>query len=970
MPEKTLNKEQLQAIKHKTGPLLIIAGAGTGKTTVIVERVKHLIGTGQATPEEILALTFTEKAAQEMEERIDQVMPYGYTQMSITTFHSFCDRILRDESFHIGLSPNYKLATNVDRVALVKKHFFEFPIDYYRPLGNPHRFISAMLSHFDRLRDEDISPEDYEIFAKSLPDDLDGDLEKDGLTTKQYRELAQSYTFFQKLKLEANQLDFSDLISQTLRLFRERPNILQKYQKRFRYVLVDEYQDTNFTQNLLVNLLAGKQANLTVVADDDQSIYRWRGAAISNVMQFQKTYPKSQIVVLTQNYRSTKEILDSSYRLIQNNNPDRLEVQAKIDKKLKPFNRLRGSEPELIYCEQSADEADAVTKKIQSLLEAEHSKIEPRDIAILVRANNHAQPFIKSLTRAGLPFQFLGPNRLLDQPEIKELVSYLRLLRDPYDDQSFYRAVTMKVFDISPSEILWLTNFSRRQNLSLYSSCHKIVSPEFSFPPEISSAFPEKISGFLKIFKNHLEQVNKLTAGELLFSFLNDSGILKTILNYQSADDEIRAQNISKFFSKLKSFESSASDASVPAALDWLDLSVETGESPSAGEIDWSINNSINIMTIHASKGLEFPVVFLVNLVSQRFPSTEKGESLPIPDSLIKEILPGGDYHLQEERRLCYVGLTRAKSRLFLTAAKYYGDGKRPKKVSPFIPETLGEKYTTPEIVTGETGQISLLDWKIKDSAPVSNHSIVPIKVDYLSYSQIQTFKDCPLHYKAKYILRIPSPPSAASSFGNTIHKTMKDYFELIRNGEHPDILKIFSHNWTPEGYLNSFHAQAYFDKGQKYLSDYVSKNKTLVRPARLEDSFIVSLGAIKIGGKIDRVDILPDKNLEIIDYKTGTHPLDIKDAATNLQLSFYALAATLIPHPPYGLPPENITLSLYYFEDQSKISVTQTAEQLQHAREEILDFAGQIEKSDFKCSHSRICQSHCDYQSLCDLES
>src|SRR3990172_1389515 len=170
MPEKTLNKEQLQAIKHKTGPLLIIAG----------------VGTGQATPEEILALTFTEKAAQEMEERIDQVMPYGYTQMWITTFHSFCDRILRDESFHIGLSPNYKLATNVDRVALVKKHFFEFPIDYYRPLGNPHRFISAMLSHFDRLRDEDITPEDYEIFAKSLPHYLDCDVEKDGLTAKQY----------------------------------------------------------------------------------------------------------------------------------------------------------------------------------------------------------------------------------------------------------------------------------------------------------------------------------------------------------------------------------------------------------------------------------------------------------------------------------------------------------------------------------------------------------------------------------------------------------------------------------------------------------------------------------------------------------------------------------------------------------------------------------------------------------------
>jgi DNA helicase-2/ATP-dependent DNA helicase PcrA len=970
MSEKILNKEQLQAIKHKNGPLLIIAGAGTGKTTVIVERIKHLISSSLASPEEILALTFTEKAAAEMEERIDQAMPYGYTQMWITTFHSFCDRILRDEAFHIGLSPNYKLATNVDRVALVKKHLFEFPLDYYRPLGNPHRFISALLSHFDRLRDENIFPEDYEKFAKSLPDNPDNQPEEDCLTAKQYTELAQSYTLFQKLKLEGNLLDFSDLISYTLSLFEKRPNILQKYQRRFKFVLVDEYQDTNFTQNLLVNQLVGKPANLTVVADDDQSIYRWRGAAISNVLQFQKTYPKSKLVVLTRNYRSTQEILDSSYRLIQNNNPDRLEVRAKIDKKLKSYKHLHDSQPELIYCEQLADEADAVAKKIQSILTEKSPTIEPRDIAILVRANNHALPFIKSLAHLGIPFQFLGPNRLLDQPEIKELVSYLRLLRDPYDDQSFYRAIMTKIFNVSPSEILWLTNFSRRQNISLYSSCHKISLSGFPFPPEISPSFPEKISVFLKMFQTHLEQINKFTAGELLFSFLNDSGILKSIINYQSADDEIRAQNISRFFSKLKSFESSNTDASVPAILDWLDLSVETGESPSAGEIDWSLNNSVNIMTIHASKGLEFPVVFLVNLVSQRFPSTEKGESLPIPDILIKEILPQGDYHLQEERRLCYVGLTRAKSRLFLTAAKYYGDGKRPKKISPFVPETLGEKFLTPKVTAGEAVQPSLLDWQPSGSLSPSSVALNPIKVDYLSYSQIQTFKDCPLHYKAKYILRIPSPPSAASSFGNTIHRTMKDYFELIRNGEHPDILKIFSRNWTPEGYLNSFHAQAYFDKGQQYLRDFVVKNNTAIYPAKLEDSFIVSLGPIKIGGKIDRVDILPDKSLEIIDYKTGMHPLDIKKAATDLQLSFYALAATLIPHPPYGLPSGKIILSLYYFEDQSKISVTQTARQLQSAREEILDFAKQIEKSDFKCNHSRICQSHCDYRSLCDLES
>ena len=318
-----LNKEQLEAIKFGEGPLLIIAGAGTGKTTVITERVKYLIFSKKAKPQEILGLTFTEKAAREMEERVDIAMPYGYTQMWIMTFHSFCDKILRREALHIGLDPKYKLMTEAGSIQLLRNNIFKLDLNYFRPLGNPNKFLSGMLQHFSRLQDEDVSPDDYLKWLKKS----DPDFEK-------WEELSKAYKAYGEIKVKESVLDFGDVIIKTLKLFRDRPNILKEYQKQFKYVLIDEFQDTNYGESEVAILLAGKMKNINVVGDDDQSVYRFRGAAVSNIIQFRKSFPKTKVVVLTKNYRSTQEILDRSYDLIQHNNPDRLEVVDKIDKKL------------------------------------------------------------------------------------------------------------------------------------------------------------------------------------------------------------------------------------------------------------------------------------------------------------------------------------------------------------------------------------------------------------------------------------------------------------------------------------------------------------------------------------------------------------------------------------------------------------------------------------------------------------
>jgi DNA helicase II / ATP-dependent DNA helicase PcrA len=968
MPDKQLNPQQIEAITHGEGPLLIIAGAGTGKTTVVTERVKHLITQNKATPEQILALTFTEKAAREMEERIDMALPYGYAQMWTMTFHSFCDRLLRDEGIHIGINPGFKLISDTTATSMIRKHIFDWNLEYFLPLGNPNKFIAGILQHIGRLKDEDVSSDNYLTWVN------DGKFE-DELEKNKYQELSRIYKAYEDLKTKEGVMDFSDLICTTLQLFRSRPNILKNYQNRFKYILVDEFQDTNFAQNQLVNLLAGYNKNLTVVADDDQAIYRWRGAAISNVIQFRENYPTAKLVTLTLNYRSTQEILDRSYDLIQHNNPDRLEVKENIDKKLKAIRIDKGTKIELIHCDRVENEADAVAVKI-SKLKSENPDLEFKDIAILIRANAHADPFSRSLYRHNIPFQFLGPAQLFQQPEVKDLIAYLRVLNHIFDDISFYRVAAMEYFKIPPRDLAALGGFAKAHNIHLFEVAEIAAGKsqlKITTPLVITDPGRQILSKLVDIIHKHLGLLAKETAGQILFYFLQDSGMLKSVMDYELPLDEKKATNITRFFNKLKSFEIENLDASVASAVEWIDLSMELGESPLAAEADWTQNDAVNIITIHSAKGLEFKIVFLVNMVSQRFPSMARQEQIPLPESLIQEILPEGDYHLQEERRLCYVGMTRAKDQLYLTAADFYGDAKREKKLSPFIAEALGANYIARrDPALQDNSQLSLLDWNKPAPAPIPE---IIIKTDaflppitYLSYTQIQTFLDCPLHYRARYHLKIPSQPTASLSFGSSIHNTLKEFFA----DPSQEISALYHKNWLPEGYLNSEQAKLFFAKGETFLNRYLeAEYNPSIKTVSLEQMFTAPLTFnkrfIKIGGKIDRVDLLSDGSIEIIDYKTGANSLTEKEAQSNLQLSFYALAATLMPNAPFGRKPEEIKLSLYYFDEQKKVSVVRTAEQLEEAKEKIFEIADQIAKSDFKCTHGMFCKN-CEFKMLCDI--
>lgn len=961
MSDIQLTSQQREAVEHGEGPLLIIAGAGTGKTLVITRRIAHLIESKISKPEEILALTFTEKAAAEMAERVDVLLPYGYANVQISTFHAFGDRILREFALVLGLNPDFYVMSQSEQVVFCRDHLFEFPLKHYRPLSEPTRFIQALLNVISRAKDEDVSPEDYRRYVSGLRRKSGGqsdDPERIEEIEKQ-EEIAETYLKYQGLLAQESKVDFGDQVGLVVKLFREHPSILRQVQERFKFILVDEFQDTNYAQFQLIQLLGSKRANVTVVGDDDQSIYKFRGAAISNILSFMDIYTQARQVVLTENFRSTQVILDCAYKLIQHNNPDRLEVRNQVDKQL-VAQRKEGPIVEHFHCDTLLTETDRVAQLIADFVE--NKQYGYSDIAILVRANNSADPFLKALNMKSIPWWFSGNRGLYTSPEIKLLISFLKVLSDPENSIHLYHLASSDIYEwMSMEDLHRCINLARRENRSLYSVLKSLDDIEEL--KDLSTDSRVSAAKLIKDIQHYLQMSRDQITGVVLYQFLTKSNYLQRLTQEESVQNSIKIQNIAKFFDVVWAFAQVAREDRVIHFVDYLDLLIEAGDDPGTAEADPDMD-AVNVLTVHKAKGLEWPVVFMVSLIHNRFPHTQRRDPIELPDDLVKEVLPKGDFHLQEERRLFYVGMTRAKDRLIFTSAEDYG-GVRSRKASPFVLEALDRPHL--DLVSMKTGAMDKIrrfahapEESVQTMAPIPEESLLN-----LSHYQVDDYETCPLKYKYVHILRLPFFHHTII-YGKAVHAAVELYFRHKINGipvKVDDLHSAYRMAWRNIGFLSREHEERRFESGLEVIQQFFEREEVDgVVPKLIEEPFSFMLGKNRISGRWDRVDER-DGQIVIVDFKTSeVYKQDAADKRTkeSLQLIIYAMA--------YGKRwdrlPDQIEL---HFIESGLVGCAEVSEKMLQKVEEVIANASEgIRRRDYTPKPGYQSCKYCAYTEIC----
>ncbi len=963
---KELNPEQRKAVTHTQGPLLIIAGAGTGKTKVLTHRVAYLISAKYARPEQILAVTFTEKAANEMEERVDILIPYSYSFVDVATFNSFGESVLRDYGHEIGLPLDFKLLDEVGQSIFFRENLFRFPLDIYRPLSRPTKHIQEILAAIRRLKQEDVTPEQYITFASGMEKEAKDPADKE--TALKHLEIARVYREYQRILREQGKIDFEDQVVLAVDLFRRRLSLLKHFQERYKYILVDEFQDTNYIQFQMLKLLAGKHRNITVVGDDDQSIFRFRGASLSNILDFSKMYPDTKRVVINKNYRSTQAVLDSAYQLIQHNNPYRLEVRENINKSLKSTKKEEEKSIFKLQFDTSSHEADKVAEIIKEKIKEGFSC---RDIAVLVRRNADADPFIRALNVNEIPFRFSGSRGLYSREEVRLLISFIKILTDFEDSKSLFRLSLSEVYDVSTYDLTKVSNYASRKNWPLHKAFQKIDSGEL--PVDISTESVLKIKKIFNDLLYFVEYSSSQNAGRVLYSFLERSAYLKSLVEKKDLEAEIKIKNIRLFFNKIKDFSGLTGDDSIQSFAEHLELLQQVGDNPATAEAELE-EDAVNVLTVHKAKGLEFQVVFMVSLIADRFPGRIIKEKIPFPDDITKqrssreEALPSEDLtkiHMQEERRLFYVGMTRAKKVLYLTWAKDYGV-KRLKKVSPFVLEALDLAKAPDKTLRSSPEE------EIRRYAPRAAQSF-PVKEEEekkgiisLSFFQVDDYLTCPLKYRYRHIMRVPVLPHYNLIFGRVMHEAVHFYLKKRMSGESPgveEVIQYYKDHWINEGFLSREHEEMKKKAGEDAVRLFYKREESSDRnPYYLEKKFKWKERNVRFVGRWDRVDIL--KNGAVItDFKaTKVKNQDEADRKTReaLQLDLYALSFLKTEET------ELLETRLHFLESDIIGRAHKGGEKIEAAAEKIKKAEKGIRKGDFHAEPDWHNCSYCDFRNIC----
>src|SRR6266566_946813 len=898
-----LTQAQRAAVDHGGGPLLIVAGAGTGKTRVLVERYRRLRQEG-VPAEQILLLTFTEKAAREVLDRVEQedYLPAG--ERFVLTYHAFAQRFLQEEGWLCGIPKGFRIVSEVRKWELMRDVLLELRPAHLFHAQRPYERIGELLKLVERAKQELVSPVEFRAWAKANA------LVDDPVLAAQ-RQAALIYGEYQERLLSEERLDFDDTIYFSVQLLTQEPSVAARQSRRFTHLMVDEFQDTNFAQSRLLELLAGSERNLCVVGDDDQSIYKFRGASVANLRRFHAVFPDAAVVRLEENYRSRGPILRAAGRLI-NDDPDRLEKRLIA-------TRGEGRPLSVLTATNVAEEADAVATLVKTAID--EGRHRPTAIAILLRANAHLHNFARALQRQGVAYR-----RAVDSPDdtvcLMRLLSLPRYAADAVQAGRWARQARddgRRFFDLlqesNDNGARRLTDDLRRFNgLALR-------------------------LGVDDLFYEVMEQTHYLD----LERFLGPIERLQVSANVQKLAELIAA------------YCDEHPDHHLAAYLKHLDATEAAQADEEIAPLDETVN-AVHLMTVHQAKGLEFGLVIIPHLVEGRFPASRRGEGLTLPNELLKEELPAAELHLAEERRLAYVALTRAREEIVCTLASRY-EGVRDWRPSRFLIPIRGEdarELAGPQLIAASVGLVEVarqVELPLNDAPPIAA----------LSYTQVDTYLRCPQMYQYRFVFRLPTRPKPQMQFGRILHDALKDALGSI-DRETPltwaMVDSAYVAAWAKERFCAPEQAHSLQDLGRSYLRRAFDAGD-LSKPLLLEQPFSLRVDGLRLTGRIDRVDRHPDGSYEVIDYKTGS----AKRAAElqrDLQLGVYALAAREV----FRFDP--LSLSYYYLETSERVTVDKPQERLDEDRQTIVKVAEGIRAELFVARPDRMKCGGCDFRLLC----
>lgn len=931
-----LNQRQLEAVRDQSKSLLILAGPGTGKTRVLIEKILYEINQNKIDPERILALTFSRRATEEMQDRLAGNNPHLGEKVKIQTLHSMSMDVVTRHGFRLGMGKHPKLMSESQVRLMLMKLSDQLPLLHLLKTSSIDPLLDSILDFFSQSKDAGLWPEDILRYALSLPDSSPGEID----AKKEWMSLGEIYAVFQSKCFESGLIDFGDCLLASLRLTEEFHAVREELQSSYDLIFVDEFQDTNWTQIQFIKNIVRENSRIIVVGDDDQSIYRFRGASSSAFRFFEEAFPNSNVVKLTETYRLPVPVAQAATQLIRCN-LSRYDASKSIESKSTIQGTVRW-----VRTTSENHEAKKLSLQIQEL-----RKNNPQEsIAVIVRSHNHALSLSAELKSLQLSVYESSERKILEHPAAQDCLALLRLLHDPQDNVSFYRLLDSGFVRLKADDIYSLSSVISKNG---YTQIKKSYD-------RLTLINPESLKKWIDLLDRLTLMALKSSASDVLLAAFEETGSISFWLE----TDPDSLASVGRFFELIKSLEQDIPQNELRSTFHRIESLIQQSNI----ERDPPTDFDVCILTCHGSKGLEFDHVFIPSMVSRRIPSVFKKDLWALPQSLTKEEPLNSANFVEEERRLLYVAMTRAKRSLTLSSFE-----KKGTKASVFLLQdlkSLNEQGIIEEInyLNEEfSSTLTALTQPFSRIAPPKNRAAINSKPLSLSFTQLEKYETCPLSYQFKYVFQVPVRTPIQMSLGSVIHSSLEMFFEKVKSGTPPEknlLLEEFEKYFLKESENTSLLTETHKALGIEKLSQYYDHfNGRFPIPFALEKDFILPVHEHKIRGKIDRVD-KTDNGFRIVDYKTGksksnSNPEDQKFAAESLQFSIYALAARDV----FQWKIEELVFDYIY--DCSKLSTTRTDEQLDLVKQNILQIAKQIQSQEFPPKPGFHCQ-WCEYRDIC----